>query len=58
MENKKPDIPFQDEKIVDKAEHEVWLSFNSDDEAVQFYEWLHDVWPLFEQYKKDNPFRW
>ena len=28
-----------EEKIIHPAEHEIWLSFNGDDDATLFYEW-------------------
>ena len=49
----KPQILTEVEREVE--EHEVFLSFNSDDEAVQFEYWLHDAgFKAFQVWNKEQ----
>jgi hypothetical protein len=40
------------------SDHEVLLSFNSDEHAAVFRDWLHGAWSDFQEYMEGNPPVW
>lgn len=48
------DVTVNPELKVTPAEHEVFLSFNSDATALDFYTWLEygDGWKMFDEWRQ------
>lgn len=44
------DLQKKAQITVSPAEHEIWLSFNTDQEAMVFEKWLIENWTNFVKY--------